>query len=705
MVVKACGNLGGWVWRKQRAWFIVLIGALLMTGSVTASAAGKETYGFDAGLGVSASTNAAGAHPSQVVVRLSKRQNSCPAGSGLYDNDTSYYECSLAVLESAHGIQQDFKSFDLVLPSGLLADPSAASQCTPAQSHGSWSCPVDAQIGTVDGAVSNCSTENLPDDTESVLCGRVPGKETDPVGGEIYMGVPEAGEEAHLVTLVGIPDLLGTARLVKVDSSVNVDEHGHVTVHTDNLPDTYGVSVIQLSNFTMTLWGDKGDEDGHPLLGNPTSCSETIFGGDAEGYLHNAQNGSPGYGDGTTVPISADYPVTGCNSIPFNPQLSFNLDTTARSAVPGITATLTQGDGEQNMQSTDIKFPKGFGINIANTNTQCSEDQFDSSSCPEGSVIGSTAVTSKLLPEDSGPLTGNVILGPTDLTSGMIELFMKPTSSFLPDGIKLTGTAQLNSDGTLETKFDDLPDLPIQSFTLALDGGSDKGLIKNPKNCGTKTIQATFVSHQGAQVIQKPQVQIACDDASLSVDLSSHRPKAHPTVDLSVSAPGMQSLSFTLPTSFKVKSTLVGGKRYGTLSFTTEDGTTDTKLIQLRSIRSKGTTSFSATENGAQVTSLSFKYKKANTIEVGDLPANTISASLELDGDKDNFLSLPSSCKTRSKHTRGKSKGATKRTQRNLYFGAKVTNSDGNSFSPDYSTTMKCRTGKNKQKRVKSKRR
>lgn len=694
-----------------RARSLAIAGTLVLAAVslLVRSASAASGDPFTPSLSTLTDTTVAGNSPN-LQIRLTKPQDSCdPDDLETVDNG-SFLTCPVSKAYE----EQDLKKLSLTLPSGLSADPNAAPKCDPeqpgpptTQTLSEWYCQPGTKVGEISGLYGFCVTF----DGQTANCGASPlvdRRESASIFGDVYMGKPGLGEQARLIVLAGLTTAdVDFPHEIRVDASVTVDSHGKIATVADNIPDLhrilfapqgYADYFFQIDELTITLFGNTGAGTGHPLVQNPTSCSGKQLEGQAEGWAENVDFVDniwvAGHGDGTTVLISAPYYVTGCNQVPYAPNLAMSLDPPTPGAVPAITSTVSQAGGEQNTDSVSVKFPKGYKLNAQTGAGQCTDDQFASSSCPAESKIGTATAASPLLPIDSPPLTGDVFLGQTDLAAGNVKLMMKLVNDFLPSGIDVTGTSQLNVDGNLQANFTDVPDLPISSFTLALEGG-DKGLVRNPTGCGTRTGEATFTSHQGKQVVTLPELAIACDEASLDVDVGTRRAKAHPTISMAVSAAGMQSLSFRLPSGLKVKRRPAAGKGYGTLDLVGEDGTTSTRLDLLRTSRTRKSALFSAVEGKAQVTSLVLRHKRANEVAVTSLPDGTVKATLELVGRKNNLLTNPSTCRQLRRTAKGKRKTTGER--RDLNYSATITNIDGKTMTPTLRTSMACAKTKTKR--------
>ena len=130
---------------------------------------------------------------------------------------------------------------------------------------------------------------------------------------------------------------------------------------------------------------------------------------------------------------------------------------------PAVQTTLRFRDGDAALDTARVTLPARSRRIAAALSRVCPAASFAAGTCPATSRVGTATATSPLTPI---PLTGPVrlvenpgglpIIG-VDL-GGVIDM-------------RLQGTVDITADG-LVTTFTGAPDLPLSTFTLALDGGS-----------------------------------------------------------------------------------------------------------------------------------------------------------------------------------------------------------------------------------------
>ncbi len=120
--------------------------------------------------------------------------------------------------------------------------------------------------------------------------------------------------------------------------------------------------------------------------------------------------------------------------------------------------------------------PKGEVLDNAHIGTPCTRVQFAAQNCPASSILGEAEATTPLL---ANPLKGNVYLRSS--TKGLPNLVADLRGQF---NIELVGRIDTVNHGALRTTFESVPDAPVSSFVLNLQGGS-KGLLENSETlCG-----------------------------------------------------------------------------------------------------------------------------------------------------------------------------------------------------------------------------
>jgi hypothetical protein len=182
--------------------------------------------------------------------------------------------------------------------------------------------------------------------------------------------------------------------------------------------------------------------------------------------------------------------------VPFAPAVAIELSTPVPKSAPAITATVTQASGESTISRLAVEFPKAFGYNERFTLPRCGKAAEAAEACPDGSRIGAVSATSPL-----GAASGSVYI----TEDFRLVAFASAFGGLVK--IKVIGTVSIASTGGFAVGFTGLPDLPLNSVKLALDGGG-KGLLKNPARCGTYSLPTKFEAHDGSRAQADPTIAI-----------------------------------------------------------------------------------------------------------------------------------------------------------------------------------------------------
>lgn len=670
---------------------------------------------FTAEADVSVSTGKAGGHPN-LTVDFNKRPDRCPILEVMSCPFRDFYT------------EQDLKKIELRLPPGLMADANAAPYCEPFvgkrynpvtdKTTLHWMCSnPEAAVGTVFAYATYCWRD--PVAPAAPAWGRCLAGLEEPfpeatliLPGMVYNARPEPGEQGHLIVLwPGGPEDDDYGNSVRTDVSVKLRE-GDLGLDTvgDNIPDivyqfdaelpgTRATNSGQIFNLALTFFGQTGSESGHPLLTNPTSCEEQSIAVTSQGYefdaidLAKAAAGEspvpgfppvtvpsfqPGTGDGRSVEQSVSFQPTGCEAVPYSPNITLAQDTTAPGRPFALTATVSQADDEAHNKSIRVDFPKGIGINIGSTVTPCTADAAARRQCPESSRMGTASATSRLLPEP-GLLPGNDLLeGPVYLTGfegSKLSLSIQ-LSGFVD--LTINGTAGLNPDSTLTASFDNLPQVPIRTFTLSLFGG-EKSMITNPEDCGSHSSLATFTSHSGKVETVEAPLQVTGCPASASVpefdaELTAERSNRPTALELEVRArkEDIEELKFGIDRHMKVSNQGLRQTKRGTIEVKTEEdvknatlkvkrrkkgkvrrsltlqttiGNLTARLYRTRFVRKK-TKTFRQTSNQRKPI-LKKKTMPKSRLSLKSLPVKegVKRVTVELNPDETRFLRTPKGCK------------------------------------------------------------
>jgi hypothetical protein len=386
---------------------------------------------------------------------------------------------------------QEVHDTDVLIPPGLVANPSSYPQCTEAQ-LATASCSSDSQVGTLEIKTGDGSSATLP----------------------LQNMVPARGEPARF----GVTD--GTVA-IHLRARIRPENRYGLTVETRGI--TQALSVTEVA---LRIWGvpadpahddqrrgpgcKTGEEHGcastaplKPYLTMPTSCTgphTTIMRADSW------QNVGTFAEDGWVAPGN-----DGCNALDFSPTIQARPTTNVADAPSGLDIDvhtpqqetcdpgppLSCEAAEAHLKDTEITLPEGFVINPSGANGlgACTPAQVgidpdtgtpnsEPPSCPNSSRIGSVEVDTPLIEH---PLPGSVYLAtpydnPSDSLIAIYIVVDDPESGTL---LKLDGHVTLDPrTGRLTTSVAQAPQLPFEHFRVHIFGGA-QGALRTPGVCGS----------------------------------------------------------------------------------------------------------------------------------------------------------------------------------------------------------------------------
>src|SRR4051812_12748955 len=183
----------------------------------------------------------------------------------------------------------------------------------------------------------------------------------------------------------------------------------------------------------------------------------------------------------------------GAAAAEFTPSLTATLGTADQPSKLGahapFTTVVTQPNGQSAIRKAVVTLPTGLFANIEALQTLCPvAAQADLFGCPASSRVGSVNVASPLVP---AAITGPVFASENP-TGGLPGLTITLASSGVAGILPVTNALDGNR---LRTTLDNLPNTPVSSFGLTIDGGP-KGLFTiGGALCAHPTVDATFTSY------------------------------------------------------------------------------------------------------------------------------------------------------------------------------------------------------------------
>ena len=266
---------------------------------------------------------------------------------------------------------------------------------------------------------------------------------------------------------------------------------------------------------------------------NPTNCSPMSI----TGTLTGAQ--------GATLPVANSFQAANCANLPFHP--SFTASTEGKASKANGAAFIVKvaaKPGEANIAKTDLTIPAVLPSRLTTIQKACVDSTFEANpaSCDEGSVIGTATVHS---PDINSPLTG-----PAYLVSHGGAAF--PDVEFVLQGEGITLILDGHTDikkGITYSRFETVPDAPIETFETVLPTGPHSALTANvPEKlnfnlCGQNIQMPTTLTAQNGAVVNQT-TKIAIQGCPNKIIILSHHTNKH-TITLTLTVPSAGTLTAT----------------------------------------------------------------------------------------------------------------------------------------------------------------
>jgi hypothetical protein len=373
--------------------------------------------------------------------------------------------------------QPEIRTLAVDLPPGLVGLVAGVPLC-PEPEAVSGACGRESRVGTA-----------------TVQAGS--GGQPYTLTGDVFLGGRYKGAPFNLIVVVRAiagPFDLGT---VVVRAPIHVDANrAKLSVPSDPLPVILEGVPVRLQTINITI-----DRPG--FMVNATNCEPMQIGaviGSAGGINH-----------GITVP----YKAQDCASLPLEPRLGLELTDptqTTDGRHPGLRAHLAQRPGEAGLRQVQVKLPLSLALDPDNAQALCTPQQAEQRACPESSIIGhATAVT---------PALNEPLSGPVYFVEGIRQTASGQTRRTLPNlWLKLSGEVDLDlwarSDVVndhLVTTFTSIPDAPISSFDLEIQGGRHGVLVVSNANLCEKpqVTEATFHGQNGKRLRDQIRMGLPC---------------------------------------------------------------------------------------------------------------------------------------------------------------------------------------------------
>jgi hypothetical protein len=478
-----------------------------------------------------APTQQAGAHPFQLTTTI--QLNSGPLIPGPERKENIVEQPAMP------------RNFRFVLPAGLVGNAAKMPQCGMADF---LSSPGELTL-------NNCSSESAIGVASVTASENVSKSETGgtaPVLGFVRLPVPvfnlppRQGEPARFgFTALGNP--------VIIDTAVDPDDQYRILASVDN-----ATQLVALLSSTISLWGTPGDPrhdssrgwnctypfkskvgpcerpaglSAAPFLRQPVSCATPLdFRAEVEPW--NVASGA--------LVAQASFtgsPQIGCNQVPFDPRVGVSLTNRRAESPSGLDFELHMPNAglldpeskaaEGQAKRIEVTMPEGVTLNPSQAEglVACDPAAYARESagsppgqgCPEAAKVGSVRISTPLLEEEA---EGSVYVA-TPYNNPFGSLLALYVVAKIPERgilVKQAGKVHLNPNtGQLVTTFDDLPQIPFDTFELNFFGG-DRAPLAMPSRCGTYEIVTRFTPWHATDPDNPQPDEVIAKTSSFTVD-------------------------------------------------------------------------------------------------------------------------------------------------------------------------------------------
>jgi hypothetical protein len=363
--------------------------------------------------------------------------------------------------------QQYMSGLSIEMPPGLIGKLKDVAQCPDAEAA-AGTCGIESRVGTA-------------------TVGAGPGTNPFYIDGSVSLTGPYKGAPFGLSTAVRViagPFDLG---MVVVRQSIFVDPiDAHITVVSDPLPTIVKGVPVRLRSIAVDV-----NRPGFTL--NPTSCGPKEIKAtmvSTTGAIHQ---------------VTQPFQVGDCQALPLRPRLRISL--TGRKQLhdgghPGVRAVLTQGAGQANLRSVQVKLPLSLALDPerAQSDDLCEFEAGKRVDCPASSIIGhARAITPVLNRPLEGPVyfVKNVRIHPkTGRTIRTLPTLLIPLKGEVD--IHLRAATDVSRNKLVNT-FGTVPDAPVSRFELTLNGGKRGILVVNGNPCRRDRVADALMDGQNGK--------------------------------------------------------------------------------------------------------------------------------------------------------------------------------------------------------------
>ncbi len=379
---------------------------------------------------------------------------------------------------------QELSGVEGTAPPGLLASLKGVGRCSDAAIA---AAATPGRTGTEEVNSPSCPASSL---VGSVDAGAGVGQVLTYVKGKVYLAGPYKGAPVSGVAIV--PAIAGPFDLgvivTRAPGYVN-PKTAELHLVTDPLPLIFKGVPVRVRDIQVHL------NRNHFTL-NPTNCEPFAL----TGTLFSSEGKSKQGG--------SRFQAADCASLGFKPRLETRLfGGTHRGAHPKFRGVFKAREGDANVRGAVVTLPRSEFLDQAHIRTICTRVQFaagggNGEQCPAGSIYGHAVAKTPLLEEE--------LQGP---------VYLRSSNHNLPDLVAdLHGIVNVEVVGRIDSikggiraNFEQIPDAPVESFTITMQGGK-KGLLVNSRNICAHDykINAEFKGQNGKEATLTPTLKASC---------------------------------------------------------------------------------------------------------------------------------------------------------------------------------------------------
>lgn len=366
----------------------------------------------------------------------------------------------------------------LSLPPGLAANSTGVETCSPAKL-----AAAAKRTGAEEAAAPSCPAGATVGRTR---IGAGVGPAPSYVAGNLYLAGPDRGAPFSIAAVTPVrfgPLDLGTVvRRFPVEVNPRTGQLKIEFPEDQRLPSMIDGIALHLRDLRLYF-----DRPGFIL--NPSGCEPAAIRGLAYTL------------DGRIAPLTERFQAADCARLPFKPSLSLRLTgAQGRNGHPGLRATIRSDGREAHLAAFRFTLPPGQLLDFHHLRALCGR-AVSVRGCPAASRLGRARLRSPLLDK---PLRGPIYL--RQPVRGLPDL----VADLRSEGVRIALEGHTAApSGRLRVSFPSLPDLPLSSGTIVLQGGR-RGLLANSESLcrNLRRAEAVLSSHSGKSRWYRPRLAL-----------------------------------------------------------------------------------------------------------------------------------------------------------------------------------------------------